>query len=272
VSARHGSRRAQALGDGVRRAALLGLLVQVPDATAGIIGFMRAYPPMSLAWPYVIDTLQLAASVTAGVAVVAVIIGRRLLAQASCGIAVATSVAGVAFAHELHSGQVNASVFISTWVAVTCLVVGFPPEILPPARSPWLLAAAGAALLGVASTVAQELLVAWHPLPDDGALSLLYFFEPGWAVIAAAAMLPLLRHRLRVGAWATALAITAAAMLPARLRWLAATRGIAVAEAHRSPLVVVIAVQLIGLATVAVVTAYVGVRDYRRLPVPTAAS
>jgi hypothetical protein len=223
--------RALAMGDAVRLVALLGLLAQAALGLgqlgsellrlrySGLLGrasVVELGVPLVAIVPFVLLVLghRTWAKVTAVAAVVPGVItlaGKVIMLIR----ATPTSPLGVPWAVVM--------IDLPLWVAVGCLCAGFHRQAPPPPAARWLRALAGAAVLIVLWLAVVDLLPfvpwAWVLISDPGALL-------RWTVVAGGLTylaLVVFRRFDRSGAWAGALAVCAAALLPVQIQavWVA---------------------------------------------------
>jgi hypothetical protein len=272
IAAQHGTPQALALGDIVRLAALLGLLAQVPR-TVATTADLAAEPAAAIRPEYLSYLLITATYLSTTTALIALLAGRRRLARAWAAAGAVTSLAAVILstlpnAVEFGSARpIHAVAFFSAaWVAIACLLLGFTQDAPAPPARPWLLAGAGVVLFTVVWAAIRDAVDKGYSLPVLGDLG----SSSGWLVLVATAGLPIVRRRLGVDLvpMASALALTAMAVLPDRLSYLEFAREIDMFDGIRGPLIAT-SIQVALLVTVAVVLGAVAVRHYRRLPEPS---
>jgi hypothetical protein len=265
VAAGHGSQRAEALGRILRLTALLGLVGLVPNAVAGVTGLVEGPDPL-FDWQFILHSGTVVTAVLAGACLILLVTHQRRLARRSAAIAIALSavivpVAVLSDPAELYTMDLRGLVpfYLPLWVATGSVLVAFTREAPVPRARPWLIAAA----------VAAALAVLWTYGVRTGTIPLVLGDLIGWAVLLGALVLPFFRRRLSdLATWASAVALTAAALIPERVNYVEFGRQLSAFEGDRGPLVAG-SIQLAGLVAAVMVLGAIGVHHYRRLAAPS---
>lgn len=215
--------RAQALGHAIRLAALLGLFMQSALALAGLerTSVTRLTEPAALSWswPQIIGTGRLLVMVASLVlvvlarygwaklsAVLATLPGLIPLTGCTVGTPALLTTCGE-FPNAAEAGVVITD-NLPLWITVGCLFIGFRREAVKPKGRPWLLAL----VLAAQAVFFVELVTVGERNWDLISI-------PAWAVCAAGLTyltLAVTRRLDKGGPWAVALAVSAAATLPAQ--------------------------------------------------------
>jgi hypothetical protein len=251
----------------LRLTALIGLVALVPRAVAGVAD-LGGVPELVLRLRFVLHLGIVLTHVLTSVCLFLLVTGRRRPARRSAVAAIVVSAVTVLVSLLPQAAGLDApeplrfvAYYLPVWVATGSMLIAFTRDVPAPAARPWLIAATAAAVVTIGWSVVRGT-IGTGTLPlilgDVGAWS-------GWAVLVGAAVLPGLRRRpSELVTWASALAITAVAVVPDRLSYLEFTRQLSALDGLRWPLVATTA-QVAGLVSVAWVLAVIGINRYRNI-------
>jgi len=254
-----GPPRARATGHAVRLIALLGLLFQAALGVAGLTSALTS--PLRSYFSHDVSVLVAEAGELAIVAAFALLLWeRRAPARVAAALALVSSVIGMVrttFVTAGHALPAVVLVSLPLWITVAALYAGFHADAPTPRARPWLWAMAAAIGVGLAwgLVVGRVSAGTWVAalIGDPGMLS-------AWAVIVAGLGYPVLIGRRGLdpsGTVATALAVVAAAALPARVD------AADLFDAAARPL---LTAEFVAMAATVVVLAVFGLRGVRRIP------
>jgi hypothetical protein len=226
-------------------------------------------PALALRPEYALYTLIALTHVLTSVCLVLLVTGYRRLARISAAAAIAVTAVTLLLAlvpNCVVLGAIEplrtAALYVPVWVATGSTLIAFTQQAPAPPTRPWLLAGAGAVVLTIVWMVVRDTVANGSLTPVLGDLG----SSSGWAVLLAAMALPLLGRRLSdLATWASALALTAAALLPDRLNYLDIARQLRTFDGADGPLVAT-TIQAAGLTAAALALGAIGIRHYRRLP------